>query len=147
MEGKQRGVSGTEQTTAEILAILKEKIEYLKEKDLELLQRENILDKERKALRPKIEELGRMLEAVGLPTFSTGDYTLNQSIRTKYIIKDEKDAKRKLIKLFDEQGLYDQYVKIDDRSLSKQVRLLIERGVEVPWVTEDETWICNITKG
>lgn len=130
-----------------MLALLKEKIEYLKEKDLALSAQESQLEKERKALKPQIEELGRMLQAVGLEKFSTGDYTLNQGTQKKYVVKEERDANRNLIKLFDEQGLYDQYVKIDGRSLSKQVRLLIERGVEVPWVTENEIWICNITKG
>lgn len=127
--------------------MLKEEINYLKSKDLELSAQEKVLEQDRKDLKLKIENLGRMLESVGLESFSSGDYTLHQKTEKFYSIKDEEGAKRHLIELFDQEGLFDEYVKIDGRSLSKQVRLLMEKGVEVPQVKEMEKWTCKITKG
>ena len=127
--------------------MLKEEINFIKSRDLEISAKEKLLEQDRKDLKLKMQNLGRMLESVGLESFSSGEYTLHQQTTKFYSIKDEEGAKRELIELFDREGLFDEYVKIDSRSLSKQVRLLMERGIEIPQVKETEKWTCKITKG
>ena len=147
MEEMPMGVVGKEVLDTSTLSYIKEKILDLKARTDARIAKEKEADAEKKQINKEMQEVGKILEACGLEYFSAGGWSLSHEEKTVYSIKNEEGAKRALIKLFDQEGLFDEYVKIDDRSFNKQVRLLIERGVEVPFINETKIWICKITKG
>lgn len=136
---------GIQSITSNELSKIKEEIDKVKKLDDELQKAQSKAEAARKALKPEIERLGRIIQAAGLGSFSTGLYELVQGESEYYSFTEE--GKRECIKFFDEQGLFNECVQIATSTLNSKCREFLKQGVEVPGVKVYKKWNAKINKG
>lgn len=136
---------GIQSITSNELSKIKEEIDKVKKLDEELQKAQSKAEAAREALKPEIERLGRIIQEAGLGSFNTGLYELVQGESEYYSFTEE--GKRKCIKFFDKQGLFNECVSIAPQTLNSKVRGFVAQGIEVPGVKVYKKWTAKIKKG